>query len=483
MINVLLSFVFCLASCAAAIAGGSSGPGVVVQKSPVLLSPPPGYPVANLLLDDQFSTLNSATWSTYMQDNTGAWLDGGNLTLPQSSEGNAGGYFQEFEDPGQVSTAGSDGLTITAVPDSSHSGLGYNWKSGVINSYGKFTFTGGYAQARMKSPDVTTGAWPAFWHLTNGSTTNEIDTQEGGFLVTGHNPNQIIASDDHFTTNNQIFTDVGKDLSADYHVYGMEYVPGVSIRYFLDGVQTGIMTTNIQSSAENLIFILGVASSAASFHSQTSGATPASLVMKVSEVQVYSLPTTNLIRNPVNAGSPATGIPGTLPTNWSIFQGTIALSTEFEGFGWATDPYTGQQIATDTIRIFGTPAATGNLQIFFDSAAPIGVVSAVESSWIALAPGSSKNNVGNIALNCDANTSIGGYISTPLSVTLGSGSVLPLSTTLTRAVATATMPATTAQAACYWAMAVTSGSAVDLTLTIGGVQLEESQTVVHAWVP
>ena len=57
--------------------------------------------------------------------------------------------------------------------------------SGRINSKGKFDFTHGRAEARLKMPDAV-GVWPAWWLLGNGRwpDTGEIDIMEAVNLET-----------------------------------------------------------------------------------------------------------------------------------------------------------------------------------------------------------------------------------------------------------------------------------------------------------
>ena len=55
----------------------------------------------------------------------------------------------------------------------------------------------------------------------------------------------------------------GVDLSADYHVYGMEYIPGQSIKMYLDGVLRATYTQNIPTGAYEILINLQVAGSQA----------------------------------------------------------------------------------------------------------------------------------------------------------------------------------------------------------------------------
>ncbi|RUW66006.1 hypothetical protein, partial [Mesorhizobium sp. M4B.F.Ca.ET.049.02.1.2] len=133
------------------------------------LPPPTGYTTSQLIFEDTFAghSLDSTKWIPAIADQNGIWQQ--SVPSPYSAM-NAGGFDAEYFDPAQIST-GPSGLKIVATR--SNRFAGYAWKSGAICTHGKFSFAGGYAQIRMKQPDVSTGGWPGFWHLEGGA---EIDT-------------------------------------------------------------------------------------------------------------------------------------------------------------------------------------------------------------------------------------------------------------------------------------------------------------------
>jgi beta-glucanase (GH16 family) len=260
------------------LTGGRSGGG---RRSS--LPPPAGYTISQLIFEDTFtgSSLDSTKWIPAVADQNGIWRQ--SVPSPYSAV-NAGGFSAEYYDPAQIST-GPSGLKIVATR--SNRFAGYTWKSGIICTHGKFTFPGGYAQIRMKQPDVSTGGWPGFWHLEGGG---EIDTQEGGFLNGSVPVNRVLASALIAATTNQQFFDAGVDLSADYHVWGMEYMPGVSIKFYFDGVLKRIVTTNVPTGAMTLLISLSIANSSASdWRTAYDSSTPATLELDVTDVQVYRL--------------------------------------------------------------------------------------------------------------------------------------------------------------------------------------------------
>jgi beta-glucanase (GH16 family) len=82
-------------------------------------------------------------------------------------------------------------------------------------------------------PDSRSGAWAGLWFLEGGG---EIDLVESGYTGLGSDKvNRVMASNLHTSGNSQKLYDTGVDLSADYHVYGMDYKPGKSVTIYFDG--------------------------------------------------------------------------------------------------------------------------------------------------------------------------------------------------------------------------------------------------------
>ena len=97
-----------------------------------------------LVFSDDFAgdTLNSANWSTCFH-----WgcTDLGNNEL-------------EWYQASQVTVRDST-VSLTVVPEQTN---GKNYVSGMLSSYGKFSFLYGYAQIVAKLP-IGKGLWSAFW--------------------------------------------------------------------------------------------------------------------------------------------------------------------------------------------------------------------------------------------------------------------------------------------------------------------------------
>jgi hypothetical protein len=246
--------------------------------------PPPGY--SHLIFDDMFSglTLNSTKWIPQIADQTGIWNDNGKLPYPYSAVGNEGKYNAEYGNTDQVVV--NNGLTLNAQRDNTFSG--YSWKAGYIDTHNKFTFNQGFVQVRAKMPDSTTGGWASIWFLEGGG---EIDLQESGYTGCGRSVvNQCLAMNLHTSGNKQILYNTGVDLSATYHIYGMEYKPGQSITMYFDGKQVAQFTSNIPTGAYTIILTETIAQNASGWHTVASNSTPSPMSpFQTSEVQVWTL--------------------------------------------------------------------------------------------------------------------------------------------------------------------------------------------------
>ncbi len=262
------------------------------------LSPPAGFSSSDLVFQDDFSgtTLDSA-WHTYITSNAASgwpWNDNG------SGGSTPGGpYEADYDMPSQVSQSNGQ-LNLTAIkqPISGINGgttQTFPYTSGAVSSYGKFEFNGGYLQVSMKAPSGG-GAWPALWLLPGqgaGSSGDnfEIDMQEGGF--TGSGPaNQNFSWHLHTPAGTVGgVVDSGVDLTAGFHTYGIDWDPGKSITWYLDGKQMAQVTSAqvpIPDQPMELIMNNGVAnSSAADWHTAMDGQTPSSMQMQVDSVQLY----------------------------------------------------------------------------------------------------------------------------------------------------------------------------------------------------
>jgi len=191
-------------------------------------------------------------------------------------------YPQQGTNTTGLHTVTGNGLRIIATP--SNRFPGYRWASGAVTTKGLFSFSGGYVQIRAKMPNSSSGMWACLWFLDGGS---EIDLQESGSTLGSANPNHVLAMTYH-GGGSQVPVNTGVDLSAAYHTYGLEYIPGHSIKMYLDGALEATYTQNIPTGAYEILMNLQVAGSqAAGWH--TVAGNSGQFELDVSEVQVYKL--------------------------------------------------------------------------------------------------------------------------------------------------------------------------------------------------
>ena len=151
-------------------------------------------------------------------------------------------YYLESKNTHDGSSQGNLKISATRQTNSTNYNCYFGkceWLSGKITTYNKVGFTYGYLESRMKlSPG--TGAWPAFWMLGNNIATvpwpacGELDIME----FKGHSP-QVTYGTVHFRNSGGGHTylgstkNVGVDLTADYHRYGMMWKPD-EISFYID---------------------------------------------------------------------------------------------------------------------------------------------------------------------------------------------------------------------------------------------------------
>jgi beta-glucanase (GH16 family) len=265
------------------------------------LTTPTGYNSSDLVFQEDFNgTTLGSTWHNYITSNAakGApWNSNGS-----GGNGPGGQYDADYNMPSQV-TVSNGTLNLTAIKQpitGNNQGTTQTFPitSGAASSYGNFEFTGGYLQISMKAPSGD-GAWPGLWLLPGKGAGNsgdnfEIDMQEGGY--TGKGPaNQAFSANLH--TPNGTFNkviDSGVDLTAGFHTYGIDWVPGKSITWYLDGKQMAQVTSAempIPSQPMQLIMDNQVANSNTSgWHTVLNDATPSSMQMQVDAVQLFQKP-------------------------------------------------------------------------------------------------------------------------------------------------------------------------------------------------
>jgi hypothetical protein len=276
------------------------------SNSPMV--PPAGYTSAQLIFEDTFTTaaLDATKWNPWLgTDNYGRWGDQGNLASPYSGPNcpsNTCSIGNQYEDPypygsasnttGNHMVGGNGNLVMVASPSSHFSSQGYAWATAGISSYGHayLPAAGGYVQWRAKMPDSRYGAWAGLWMLdTNAS--NEIDMQESGTGTNLTTVNNNLAVNVHTDSNGQTVIDTGVDLTQDYHIYGLKYIPNKSITFYLDGAAMATYTSGIPNVQYEIIMdfeFCGVFAGCAGWHTVGDPANhPGPFEFDVNDVQIY----------------------------------------------------------------------------------------------------------------------------------------------------------------------------------------------------
>lgn len=264
------------------------------------LTAPAGFSSSNLVFEENFSgTSLDSTWHPYITSkaaNGWPWNDNG------SGGSGPGGPYDADYDVASHATVSNDVLNLTATKDPIYGVNQGSWEtypitSGAVSSYGNFEFNGGYLQISMKAPSGA-GAWPGLWLMpgkgSSGGDNFEIDMQEGGYTGSG-DPNQAFSYHLH-TPSGTVggVVDTGIDLTAGFNTYGINWVPGQSITWYLNGKEIAKVTSAeapIPKEPMELIMSNQVADSDASgWHTALNSSTPSSMQMQVDAIQLYQLP-------------------------------------------------------------------------------------------------------------------------------------------------------------------------------------------------
>ena len=183
-------------------------------------------PNYELVWADEFlgPTLSSANWAHEIGTGSGGWGNGEKQ------------YYTSREDNCRI----EDGILIIEARNEDYGGKQFT--SARIKTQGKQTFKYGRIEARIKMPEGGYGIWPAFWMLGDNISSvgwpscGEIDIVEmmengGKSIGTLH-----YGSSDPFVHNSNGGDDTSiGDLSADFHVYAIEW-DEFQMRWYRDDV-------------------------------------------------------------------------------------------------------------------------------------------------------------------------------------------------------------------------------------------------------
>ncbi len=197
-----------------------------------------------LLFDDEFNGpgLDLSKWRPN-------WLGASDRAITKPVNGAESSCY----DPAQVGVGGGF-LHLTAVRRRCRAsdGATYRYASGLVETFGKFSFTYGHIEAGICVPG--SGAiddWPAFWADGTGTwpATGELDVMEGlAGRAAGHF---------HSRAGGPGVAAVSRVGGAGCHVYAADWEPG-SVTYEYDGTTIGTIRRGITSSPMFLILNLGV---------------------------------------------------------------------------------------------------------------------------------------------------------------------------------------------------------------------------------
>jgi beta-glucanase (GH16 family) len=117
-----------------------------------------------------------------------------------------------------------------------------------MTTLGKKSFTYGRFEARIKLPPGGTGMWPAFWMMPTDWATHgwpacgEIDIMESiNYLTTIYGTIHYAASGGGHLSNGGNYTPAISPTN-DYHIYAIEWGPGI-IRWYYDDINYYTSTT------------------------------------------------------------------------------------------------------------------------------------------------------------------------------------------------------------------------------------------------
>jgi beta-glucanase (GH16 family) len=151
-------------------------------------------------------------------------------------------------------------LSCTARYSAGYAGTSQNYASGMVSSYPSYTFTYGFAEARLKLSSSTVGMWPAFWMISSdfvwppeidimefygndsGGPTNTAWSETGGAAITYH-------------------YGAGVDMTQ-WHVFGTKWQSG-RLDFYLDGTLTNTVTTAGNVPSRPMYIVANLAMTAA----------------------------------------------------------------------------------------------------------------------------------------------------------------------------------------------------------------------------
>lgn len=225
-------------------------------------------PANTVILNDSFTTFNTATWATCYQ-----WQ-----SKPCTNEWN---HELEVYAPDKVRVRGGV-LELTASRESRTGFLAdgtpkvFEYSSGMIRQRQSFTY--GYVEIEAQVP-TGRGLWPALWLLpASYAWPPEIDLMEN----LGHEPNLFHMSV-HAVGGKQEQTVLVNSLPARMHRWAVDWQPG-RLTFYFDGRQTWSTTVGVPAEPMYLLANLAVGGD---WPGPPDSATRFPAVFKLNSVQVW----------------------------------------------------------------------------------------------------------------------------------------------------------------------------------------------------
>jgi beta-glucanase (GH16 family) len=167
----------------------------------------------------------------------------------------------------------TEGQTQDGAPKS------FDWRSGMITTGGKFSFTYGKVVVRARIP-AGRGFWPALWLLpADLSWPPEIDIME----AVGEAPSQVTLSYHESLSNSTSRTVPTANLSAGWHTFVVDWKPG-SLTWSVDGsrrFQLSGPTTN-----KPMYFLANLAVGG-TFARPPDATTPATAAFEIDKIEIW----------------------------------------------------------------------------------------------------------------------------------------------------------------------------------------------------
>lgn len=165
---------------------------------------------------------------------------------------------------------------------------GLNYTSGMIQTFGKFAFQYGYAEAQIKLPGGN-GVWPAFWMLP--ATKNEDGSfkwpPEGDIMeYVGKEPNVVQFNRFYGDGQNDPIKVPLPKTDSPWHTFGILWEPDRLV-YFVDGEERGSHTDNIFQEPMYLLLNVALCANKDSWQGDVTN-TKLPVQMDINYVRVYT---------------------------------------------------------------------------------------------------------------------------------------------------------------------------------------------------